>query len=192
MAAAPAGTSSRASRSPTEMRARAAGTCVWLGARGGHGGAARAAARLRDGVDPRHGRARQGPAAEAAAAGRICSIAFWRERARIIRRIRPDVVLGLGGYVAFPGGMMASLLGRPLALHEQNAIAGLANRVLARVADKVMRRLSRSALQASARVDRQPGARRDRGARAAARSASTAAAGRCGCSSSAAASARRR
>jgi UDP-N-acetylglucosamine--N-acetylmuramyl-(pentapeptide) pyrophosphoryl-undecaprenol N-acetylglucosamine transferase len=40
--------------------------------------------------------------------------------------------------VAFPGGMMASLLGRPLALHEQNAIAGLANRVLAGVADKVM------------------------------------------------------
>ena len=37
----------------------------------------------------------------------------------------------MGGYVAFPGGMMASLLGKPLALHEQNAIAGLANRVLA-------------------------------------------------------------
>jgi UDP-N-acetylglucosamine--N-acetylmuramyl-(pentapeptide) pyrophosphoryl-undecaprenol N-acetylglucosamine transferase len=48
------------------------------------------------------------------------------------------VVLGLGGYVAFPGGMMASLLNRPLALHEQNAIAGLANRVLAQVSDKVM------------------------------------------------------
>jgi UDP-N-acetylglucosamine--N-acetylmuramyl-(pentapeptide) pyrophosphoryl-undecaprenol N-acetylglucosamine transferase len=44
----------------------------------------------------------------------------------------------LGGYVAFPGGMMASLLGKPLALHEQNAIAGLANRVLAGVSDKVM------------------------------------------------------
>jgi UDP-N-acetylglucosamine--N-acetylmuramyl-(pentapeptide) pyrophosphoryl-undecaprenol N-acetylglucosamine transferase len=62
---------------------------------------------------------------------------FW-ESARHITRIRPDVVLGLGGYVAFPGGMMASLLGRPLALHEQNAIAGLANRVLAGVSDKVM------------------------------------------------------
>src|SRR5258708_35522661 len=61
---------------------------------------------------------------------------FW-ESARHIRRIRPDVVLGLGGYVAFPGGMMASLLGRPLALHEQNAIAGLANKVLAGVSDKV-------------------------------------------------------
>jgi UDP-N-acetylglucosamine--N-acetylmuramyl-(pentapeptide) pyrophosphoryl-undecaprenol N-acetylglucosamine transferase len=62
---------------------------------------------------------------------------FW-ESARHIRRIRPDVVLGLGGYVAFPGGMMASLLGKPLALHEQNAIAGLTNKVLAGVSDKVM------------------------------------------------------
>ena len=58
--------------------------------------------------------------------------------ARHILRVKPDVVLGLGGYVAFPGGMMASLLNRPLALHEQNAIAGLANRVLANVADKLM------------------------------------------------------
>jgi UDP-N-acetylglucosamine--N-acetylmuramyl-(pentapeptide) pyrophosphoryl-undecaprenol N-acetylglucosamine transferase len=48
------------------------------------------------------------------------------------------VVLGLGGYVAFPGGMMASLLNRRLALHEQNAVPGLANRVLAGVSDKVM------------------------------------------------------
>ncbi len=64
-------------------------------------------------------------------------IGFWQS-ARAIFRIRPDVVLGMGGYVAFPGGMMASLLARPLALHEQNAIAGLVNRVLAAVADKVM------------------------------------------------------
>jgi len=62
---------------------------------------------------------------------------FWQS-ARALFRERPDVVLGMGGYVAFPGGMMASLLARPLALHEQNAIAGLANRVLAHVADKVM------------------------------------------------------
>jgi UDP-N-acetylglucosamine--N-acetylmuramyl-(pentapeptide) pyrophosphoryl-undecaprenol N-acetylglucosamine transferase len=64
-------------------------------------------------------------------------VSFWQS-VRVIRRVRPDVVLGLGGYVAFPGGMMASLLGRPLAVHEQNAVAGLANRVLAGVADKVM------------------------------------------------------
>ena len=62
-------------------------------------------------------------------------IGFW-QAARAIFRLRPDVVLGMGGYVAFPGGMMASLLSRPLAVHEQNAIAGLTNRVLARVADK--------------------------------------------------------
>jgi UDP-N-acetylglucosamine--N-acetylmuramyl-(pentapeptide) pyrophosphoryl-undecaprenol N-acetylglucosamine transferase len=49
--------------------------------------------------------------------------------------VRPDVVLGLGGYVSFPGGMMAALLNRPLVVHEQNSIAGLANRVLAEVAD---------------------------------------------------------
>ncbi|MGH8737707.1 MAG: undecaprenyldiphospho-muramoylpentapeptide beta-N-acetylglucosaminyltransferase [Burkholderiales bacterium] len=60
------------------------------------------------------------------------------ECARALFRLRPDVVLGMGGYVAFPGGMIASLMARPLALHEQNAIAGLANRVLAALADKVM------------------------------------------------------
>lgn len=62
---------------------------------------------------------------------------FWQS-ARAIFRLRPDVVLGMGGYVAFPGGMMASLLARPLAVHEQNAIAGLTNRILAGVADKAM------------------------------------------------------
>jgi UDP-N-acetylglucosamine--N-acetylmuramyl-(pentapeptide) pyrophosphoryl-undecaprenol N-acetylglucosamine transferase len=64
-------------------------------------------------------------------------IAFWQS-ARVIFQVRPDVVLGLGGYVSFPGGMMASLLNRPLVLHEQNSIAGLANRVLASVADHVL------------------------------------------------------
>jgi UDP-N-acetylglucosamine--N-acetylmuramyl-(pentapeptide) pyrophosphoryl-undecaprenol N-acetylglucosamine transferase len=62
----------------------------------------------------------------------------FAQAARAIFRLRPDVVLGMGGYVAFPGGMMASLLARPLAVHEQNAIAGLTNRVLAAVADKAM------------------------------------------------------
>ena len=64
-------------------------------------------------------------------------LAFWNS-ARAIFAVRPDVVLGMGGYVAFPGGMMASLLARPLAVHEQNAIAGLTNRILAGVADKAM------------------------------------------------------
>jgi len=57
----------------------------------------------------------------------------WRE----IRRVRPDVVLGMGGYVSFPGGLTAALFGWPLIIHEQNSIAGLANRVLARWAKRV-------------------------------------------------------
>jgi UDP-N-acetylglucosamine--N-acetylmuramyl-(pentapeptide) pyrophosphoryl-undecaprenol N-acetylglucosamine transferase len=64
-------------------------------------------------------------------------ISFWQS-ARAIFAHRPDIVLGMGGYVSFPGGMMASLLNRPLAIHEQNSIAGLANRVLARLADRVL------------------------------------------------------
>ncbi|OHC62325.1 MAG: undecaprenyldiphospho-muramoylpentapeptide beta-N-acetylglucosaminyltransferase [Rhodocyclales bacterium GWA2_65_19] len=54
------------------------------------------------------------------------------------KRIQPDVVLGMGGYVSFPGGMMASLRGIPLVLHEQNSVAGLANRVLALIADRIL------------------------------------------------------
>ena len=64
-------------------------------------------------------------------------IAFWQS-ARAIFRVRPDVVLGMGGYISFPGGIMAALLARPLVLHEQNSIAGLANKVLARVADRIL------------------------------------------------------
>ena len=63
--------------------------------------------------------------------------AFWQSLG-VVRRVRPNVVLGMGGYITFPGGMMSVLLGRPLVLHEQNSIAGLANRVLARVADRVL------------------------------------------------------
>ena len=61
---------------------------------------------------------------------------FWQAQ-KVIRQVRPDVVLGMGGYISFPGGMMASLLGKPLVLHEQNSVAGLANRVLAGVADRI-------------------------------------------------------
>lgn len=57
---------------------------------------------------------------------------------RAVLRLRPDAVLGFGGYPAFPGGMMAALLGKPLVIHEQNAVAGLTNRVLAQVADRVL------------------------------------------------------
>jgi UDP-N-acetylglucosamine--N-acetylmuramyl-(pentapeptide) pyrophosphoryl-undecaprenol N-acetylglucosamine transferase len=64
-------------------------------------------------------------------------LAFWQS-ARAIFSYRPDVVLGMGGYISFPGGMMAALFGRPLVIHEQNSVAGLANKVLARVADRVL------------------------------------------------------
>lgn len=57
---------------------------------------------------------------------------------RAILRYRPDVVLGMGGYPSFPGGIMARLLRKPLVIHEQNAIAGLSNRILACFADKVL------------------------------------------------------
>ena len=60
------------------------------------------------------------------------------QSARAIFAHRPDVVLGLGGYTAFPGGMMASLFNRPLVIHEQNSIAGLTNRILACLADQVL------------------------------------------------------
>lgn len=62
--------------------------------------------------------------------------AFWQSL-QVVRRVKPDVVIGLGGYITFPGGMMASLWGKPLVLHEQNSVAGLANKVLARLADRV-------------------------------------------------------
>src|SRR5580698_8043061 len=48
----------------------------------------------------------------------------------VLRRVKPDVVLGMGGYITFPAGIMTALTGRPLVLHEQNSIASLANRVL--------------------------------------------------------------
>ncbi|MEX0731508.1 MAG: undecaprenyldiphospho-muramoylpentapeptide beta-N-acetylglucosaminyltransferase [Aquisalimonadaceae bacterium] len=56
----------------------------------------------------------------------------------VVRRHRPRVVLGLGGYVAGPGGVAAWLLRRPLVIHEQNAIAGLTNRLLSRLAREVL------------------------------------------------------
>ena len=62
--------------------------------------------------------------------------AFWQS-IQVVRRVKPDVVLGLGGYISFPAGMMSVLLGKPLVLHEQNSVAGLVNKVLAGVADRV-------------------------------------------------------
>jgi UDP-N-acetylglucosamine--N-acetylmuramyl-(pentapeptide) pyrophosphoryl-undecaprenol N-acetylglucosamine transferase len=57
---------------------------------------------------------------------------------RAVRKHRPSVVLGAGGFASGPGGVAAWLLRRPLVVHEQNAVAGLTNRVLARLADRVL------------------------------------------------------
>lgn len=60
------------------------------------------------------------------------------EAVAVINRIKPDVVLGLGGFASGPGGVAAKLKTKPLAIHEQNAIPGLTNKLLARLAQKVM------------------------------------------------------
>ena len=57
---------------------------------------------------------------------------------RIIRRRRPHVVLGFGGFASFPGALMGVATGKPLVVHEANAVAGLANRILAHGADRVL------------------------------------------------------
>ncbi|SMC58938.1 undecaprenyldiphospho-muramoylpentapeptide beta-N-acetylglucosaminyltransferase [Polynucleobacter kasalickyi] len=63
--------------------------------------------------------------------------AMWQSL-RIMRRIKPSVMLGMGGYVSFPGALVGVMSGIPLVLHEQNSVAGMANRVLATVAKRVL------------------------------------------------------
>jgi len=60
------------------------------------------------------------------------------EALRILRRRRPKLVLGMGGYTAGPGGLASWLLRIPLVIHEQNAVAGLTNRLLANFAREVL------------------------------------------------------
>ena len=63
------------------------------------------------------------------------SRALWQARGAL-KRVQPDVVLGLGGYITVPGGLAARLAGVPILLHEQNSIAGLSNRWLAKLAER--------------------------------------------------------
>jgi UDP-N-acetylglucosamine--N-acetylmuramyl-(pentapeptide) pyrophosphoryl-undecaprenol N-acetylglucosamine transferase len=70
--------------------------------------------------------------------GPFALIAACVEARSVIRRRKPDVVLGLGGFASFPGALMAVATGRPLAIHDSNAVAGLANRVLAHGADRIL------------------------------------------------------
>ncbi len=64
-------------------------------------------------------------------------LACW-QAGKILRRFKPGVVLGMGGFVAGPGGIMARVLGIPLVIHEQNRIPGTTNRLLVKYAKKVL------------------------------------------------------
>ncbi|MBI1175601.1 MAG: undecaprenyldiphospho-muramoylpentapeptide beta-N-acetylglucosaminyltransferase [Sideroxydans sp.] len=64
-------------------------------------------------------------------------LALWQSLVAMLE-YRPDVVLGMGGYVTVPGGLMAALLRRPLVIHEQNSVAGLSNHLLGRFAARVL------------------------------------------------------
>jgi len=55
-----------------------------------------------------------------------------------MRRLKPSVVLGMGGYITFPGGLVTKFLKRPLVLHESNSVAGSANRALAKIAMRTL------------------------------------------------------
>lgn len=57
---------------------------------------------------------------------------------KIIQQVKPNAVLGMGGYASGPGGIAARILGIPLVLHEQNAVAGMTNRYLAKIAQRVL------------------------------------------------------
>lgn len=57
---------------------------------------------------------------------------------KIMRRIKPSVILGMGGYITFPGGLVSKILKRPLVLHESNSVAGSANRALAKIAMRTL------------------------------------------------------
>lgn len=60
------------------------------------------------------------------------------EARKILKQRKPDVVLGMGGFVASPGGLMAKMLKIPLIIHEQNRVVGTTNRLLAKIATKVL------------------------------------------------------
>ena len=56
----------------------------------------------------------------------------------IMKKLNPDVVLGMGGYITVPGGLAAKSCGVPIVLHEQNSVAGLSNKLLAKIATTVI------------------------------------------------------
>ena len=70
--------------------------------------------------------------------GPFALLAACIDSLRIIRRRRPDLVIGFGGFASFPGALMGVASGRPLVVHDANAVAGLANRILAHGADRIL------------------------------------------------------
>ena len=70
--------------------------------------------------------------------GPFALLAACLDARKVIGRRKPDVVLGFGGYASFPGGLMGAAAGKPLVLHDANAVAGLATRVLAYGADRIL------------------------------------------------------
>lgn len=67
----------------------------------------------------------------------LVSLALW-QAIKVLRHLKPDVVIGFGGFASGPGGLAAKLLRIPLLIHEQNAVAGTTNKLLARVANKTL------------------------------------------------------
>ena len=70
--------------------------------------------------------------------GPFALLAACIDSLRVIRRRRPNVVLGFGGFASFPGALMGVASGKPLIVHDSNAVPGLANRILAYGADRVL------------------------------------------------------
>lgn len=65
------------------------------------------------------------------------TLAMW-QAAKVLRSVKPDVVLGMGGFVTAPGGVVTRLMGLPLVIHEQNAVPGMSNRWLGKIASSVL------------------------------------------------------
>jgi len=119
----------------TKLAALGAGV-FWLGTRDG----------IESRLVPQHGvefeslsfRGVRGKGLRTLLLGPFALLAACLDARKVIRRRKPDVVLGFGGYASFPGGLMAAAAGRPLVLHDANAVAGLATRVLAYGADRIL------------------------------------------------------
>lgn len=117
------------------LRERGVGV-VWLGSAGGMEADYVAQAGLAFEKVGVSGLRRRGLLAWILAPWRLSFVLF--ETLRILWKRKPGVVLGFGGFAAGPGGLIAALLGIPLLIHEQNAVAGLTNKLLAPLSRTVL------------------------------------------------------